>query len=700
MTERVIRVTIDPATGPGAAKVGADLGKIDTGIKRVRDSQGRLRDEQGRFFSDGSRGFSNMAKQSADLATRFKQLVTVGAFFQLARQTVGLADEYTRLTNQLKLVTTSSENLAAVQGELFRLAQETRSPLESTATLYAKIARNAAELGLGQQEVLGITKAVNQAIQVGGGTAAEASAGVIQFAQALASGVLRGDELRSILENMPRLAQGLAQGLGVSIGELRELGEAGALTSEKVIGALQKTAPGIAKEFAALTPTIGSAFTTLRNSAVSFIGSLGQMTGASTGFAELIQSLSGGLDQFARAILGTLDPTEEVSGAVKVLATAFVVAYAALEPFITAFTGVFKTAFVSIGKLLGGFAATLVAFFSGDFRAANQIAGETINDFYSGVGDGLQKTGEEIVADMSSRIETLAKLWDEGARRAQPAQERLLNPGAGKKGGGQIELEEYTVVNAERIGPSANEALNRELEEATRTADERRLSSYYETTEQLRDLRERDLIDEITYQNRKKEALDELLPEVEITVKRIQEKGTKAFDPLLEFSKQAARNIQSAFAEFLFDPFEDGLDGLLQNFLTTMQKIAAEAAAAKALQALGNLFAGSGNGYLSAFGKMLGGRANGGSVQAGVPVMVNEKASQARRPEIFVPPSSGRIVQAGQVQAPAPIQPPDNIFVRDESEIPNAIASRRGRSALVTTVSNYQGEFRRALGIG
>jgi len=700
VTERVIRVTIDPATGPGAAKVGADLGKIDTGIKRVRDSQGRLRDEQGRFFSDGSRGFSNMAKQSADLATRFKQLVTVGAFFQLARQTVGLADEYTRLTNQLKLVTTSSENLAAVQGELFRLAQETRSPLESTATLYAKIARNAAELGLGQQEVLGITKAVNQAIQVGGGTAAEASAGVIQFAQALASGVLRGDELRSILENMPRLAQGLAQGLGVSIGELRELGEAGALTSEKVIGALQKTAPGIAKEFAALTPTIGSAFTTLRNSAVSFIGSLGQMTGASTGFAELIQSLSGGLDQFARAILGTLDPTEEVSGAVKVLATAFVVAYAALEPFITAFTGVFKTAFVSIGKLLGGFAATLVAFFSGDFRAANQIAGETINDFYSGVGDGLQKTGEEIVADMSSRIETLAKLWDEGARRAQPAQERLLNPGAGKKGGGQIELEEYTVVNAERIGPSANEALNRELEEATRTADERRLSSYYETTEQLRDLRERDLIDEITYQNRKKEALDELLPEVEITVKRIQEKGTKAFDPLLEFSKQAARNIQSAFAEFLFDPFEDGLDGLLQNFLTTMQKIAAEAAAAKALQALGNLFAGSGNGYLSAFGKMLGGRANGGSVQAGVPVMVNEKASQARRPEIFVPPSSGRIVQAGQVQAPAPIQPPDNIFVRDESEIPNAIASRRGRSALVTTVSNYQGEFRRALGIG
>jgi len=123
------------------------------------------------------------------------------------REVIRTADEYRNLEGRLKLVTESSEELARVQKELFDLAQESRSEYAATVDLYARLARSTEHLGVSQEELLQVTEAVNKAIIVAGGTAQEASAGVIQFAQGLASGRLQGDELRSVLENMPRLAK-------------------------------------------------------------------------------------------------------------------------------------------------------------------------------------------------------------------------------------------------------------------------------------------------------------------------------------------------------------------------------------------------------------------------------------------------------------------------------------------------------------
>src|SRR5690606_18745696 len=113
--------------------------------------------------------------------------------------------------------------------------------------------------------LLTLTEATNQSIQISGATTQEAAAGVIQFAQALASGELRGDELRSVLENMPRLAQAIADGLKTDIGGLRDLAEQGELTAERVTQALLGQAGVIESEFGHLDRTVGQAMTQLAN---------------------------------------------------------------------------------------------------------------------------------------------------------------------------------------------------------------------------------------------------------------------------------------------------------------------------------------------------------------------------------------------------------------------------------------------------
>ena len=226
-------------------------------------------------------------------------LAGLGAAFG-AREILRQADTYTLLTNRLKLVTSGTDNLARINEELYQSAQRTRTSYEATVDLYSRVARNADALGMSQQELLDITETVNQAIRVSGGSAMEAEAGVRQFGQAIGSGALRGDELISILENMPRLAQAIAEGMGVTIGQLRDLGAEGALTSDKIMDALQQTAPEIAAEFAQLTPTVGEAFQTLSNAALRFIGQLNETLGVTDFLANALTFVGQNLQTIAR----------------------------------------------------------------------------------------------------------------------------------------------------------------------------------------------------------------------------------------------------------------------------------------------------------------------------------------------------------------------------------------------------------------
>lgn len=179
---------------------------------------------------------------------------------------VRVNDAYTRMSSRLRLVTDSAEELTRVQDQLFELAQQTRSEFEGVVDLYVNLAANTKNLGVSHKELMAIVRVTNQAIQISGATAEEASAGVRQLIQGLASGELRGEELRSVMEQTRRLARAIADGLGVSIGGLRDMAEAGELTTDKVLQALRSQMDEIDKEFRSLERTVSQAMTQLRNS--------------------------------------------------------------------------------------------------------------------------------------------------------------------------------------------------------------------------------------------------------------------------------------------------------------------------------------------------------------------------------------------------------------------------------------------------
>src|SRR5699024_9496866 len=128
---------------------------------------------------------------------------------------ISLSDSWTILTNKLELARTGNETVADAQQRVFDIAQRSRTSLEATATLYSRLQRAMKNTGMTGMELGRITETINKAMIVSGATSHEASAALIQFSQAMASGVLRGDEFRSVAEQAPRLTQIMSDALGV-----------------------------------------------------------------------------------------------------------------------------------------------------------------------------------------------------------------------------------------------------------------------------------------------------------------------------------------------------------------------------------------------------------------------------------------------------------------------------------------------------
>ena len=198
-------------------------------------------------------------------------LAAVGAGLAV-RAVIRAADTYSELRSQLRLVTESQEELNETYEAAYKLAQETRGGLGETINLYARLARSSEELDLTNQQLLTVTRAINQSFVVSGASAQEAASATLQLSQGMASGTLRGEELNSVLENSPRLARAIADGLGVTIGQLRELGAEGQLTGSAVTRALLSSADSINREFQDMPRTVGQSLQQLRNDLIDTFG--------------------------------------------------------------------------------------------------------------------------------------------------------------------------------------------------------------------------------------------------------------------------------------------------------------------------------------------------------------------------------------------------------------------------------------------
>ncbi len=188
------------------------------------------------------------------------------------RQVVKAADTFQLLNARIALVTDTTKEAESVYGDLLAMSQRTRSELESTVTLYTRLARATGELGLTTRDLMMTTEAISQSFKISGASTAEASAAAVQLSQAMASGVLRGEEFNSISEQAPRILKALGDELGRTTGQLREMAKNGELTSRVVSKALINQAKVIESEFARIPVTVSDAMTQLANDATDAFG--------------------------------------------------------------------------------------------------------------------------------------------------------------------------------------------------------------------------------------------------------------------------------------------------------------------------------------------------------------------------------------------------------------------------------------------
>jgi len=222
----------------------------------------------------------------------------------LAGQISQTADQYNNLAARVKLATGEGAAFGTAFQGVFDVAQRTNTAIEATGTLFTKVLQSGKALGLGVADALHLTEAINQAAQLSGASAESSNAALIQLVQGLQSGVLRGDEFNSVMEQAPRLAQALADGLGVTTGELRKMAEAGKLTSATVIASLQGQSAVLQSEFEKLPATVGRAITNLSTSWTQYVGEVDKANGISAIAAGVINALARNLDTLGAVLIG------------------------------------------------------------------------------------------------------------------------------------------------------------------------------------------------------------------------------------------------------------------------------------------------------------------------------------------------------------------------------------------------------------
>lgn len=246
-------------------------------------------DETRRAFQSVQGSLSRLrgeAAQVGEVLSRIGGAIGVGLG---VRELVEVADKYKNLQARLRLAVTSQEEYNRADAALFEIAQKNRAPLEETVTLYARLAPSMQALGRSQADVLAATDAIGQAVSLSGASSEAAAGALLQLGQAFASGQLRGEEFNSVIEQTPRLAQAIADGMGVPLGSLRKLAEDGKITPKALLDALLKQRGRLAEEYASLPDTVSGALTRLKNAFLRAFGERDTNSGLTAGLAQALQ---------------------------------------------------------------------------------------------------------------------------------------------------------------------------------------------------------------------------------------------------------------------------------------------------------------------------------------------------------------------------------------------------------------------------
>jgi tape measure domain-containing protein len=282
-----------------AAQTRADTQKVNESMQSLKQSSGGVANSIG-SITNALRGM----------------LAGIGVLL-IVKEFVQMADSITLVNARLKLAAGSAEEYAAAQKAVYEIAQANNVGLQETATLYAKLVEPIRRVGGGTAETKAIVDAFATSLAISGASTQEASAATLQFAQAMASGKLSGDEFRSMAETSPRFMRALADGMGAPIESLKQMGSDGKLTADVVGNALIKSLSQLKQEAANIPDTVGGAFTRLKNDVLLAVDAVNTMTNTTNTFGQIISAVAETVREFTRIMKQLDESTEDATNSTR-----------------------------------------------------------------------------------------------------------------------------------------------------------------------------------------------------------------------------------------------------------------------------------------------------------------------------------------------------------------------------------------------
>ncbi|WP_334274861.1 phage tail tape measure protein [Escherichia coli] len=290
-------------------KISANSQSFQSEIQRAS----RMGSEYYRTLQNGGRQAAAAAReQRRALAELNSQLTEIrgsavgmaGAFAGAfaSGHLISLADEWSSVNARLKQASQSSDEFASSQKVLMDISQRTGTAFSDNAALFARSAASMREYGYSAGDVLKVTEAISTGLKISGASTAEAGSVITQFSQALAQGVLRGEEFNSVNESGDRIVRALAAGMGVARKDLKAMADDGKLTADKVVPALISQLGILRDEYAAMPETVSSSITKVENAFMAWVGGANEASGVTKTLSGMLNGVAGQIDNVATAV--------------------------------------------------------------------------------------------------------------------------------------------------------------------------------------------------------------------------------------------------------------------------------------------------------------------------------------------------------------------------------------------------------------
>ena len=321
--EAKVRITVENHTKQGFGSAAADADKAAEKIRGSGDNAARgfkaaidsMNETMRNLSAEVKAGFEAVGNQAQHASEKVRAEVgKIGsglsgltgllaglASVGFAKSILDTADAMQSINSQVRQVTSSETEYLAVQRQLLDTANNTRASLESTASLYVSTSRALKDYGYTQQEILKFTEATNNAMTIGGVGAQQQAAALMQLSQALGSGVLQGDEFKSIAEAAPILLDTVAEYMGKSRAEIKKLGSEGKLTADVIFKAISGASEKLGEQAAKIPMTMGKALTVFSNNWQSLVGNMMNGTGIMSRVAAVIAFVANHLKELVGA---------------------------------------------------------------------------------------------------------------------------------------------------------------------------------------------------------------------------------------------------------------------------------------------------------------------------------------------------------------------------------------------------------------